>query len=133
MSIRNAAIPATVCKDCWQRDKAQRALISLLLITSIILAGENDDVLESIDYGTIYKTVTDSMNGSKCLGNEVERILIRLRCTQKTRELIGGHPFDYLNTPLRIQGHLKKHKYFFCSYNYSITTLGAGQLKIFTI
>lgn len=45
--------------------KAQRVLISLLLITSIILAGENDDVLETVDYGTIYKAVTDSMNGSK--------------------------------------------------------------------
>ena len=65
ISIRNAAILATVGKDCWHRDKAQRVSISLRLKTSIVIAGENDDVLETIDYGKIYKAVVDSLDGSK--------------------------------------------------------------------
>ena len=65
VSIRNAAMFATVGKDCWHRDKAQRVLISLRLKTSIVIAGENDDVLKTINYGTVYKAVADSMEGSK--------------------------------------------------------------------
>lgn len=65
ISIRNAAILATVGKDCWHRDKAQRVLVSLRLKTSIAIAGENDDVLKTIDYGKVYKAVVDSMDGSK--------------------------------------------------------------------
>lgn len=65
ISIRNAAILATVGKDCWHRDKAQRVLVSLRLKTSIEVAGENDDVLKTIDYGKIYKAVVDSLDGSK--------------------------------------------------------------------
>lgn len=65
ISIRNAAILATVGKDCWHRDKAQRVSISLRLKTSVVLAGETDDVLDTTDYGKIYKAVVDSLDGSK--------------------------------------------------------------------
>ncbi|KAF8543706.1 hypothetical protein BDD12DRAFT_874158 [Trichophaea hybrida] len=63
--LRNAVFNATVGRDCWHRDKAQRVLISIRLFTSVTLAGETDDVLESINYGTVYKTVAKAMGSSR--------------------------------------------------------------------
>ncbi|KAF8251507.1 tetrahydrobiopterin biosynthesis enzymes-like protein [Wilcoxina mikolae CBS 423.85] len=63
--LRNAVFNATVGRDCWHRDKAQRVLISIRLFTSVTLAGETDDVLKSINYGTVYKAVAKAMDSSR--------------------------------------------------------------------
>ncbi len=63
--LRNAALSANVGLDCWHRNKPQPVLISLQLYTSVRLAGENDDVLETINYGTVYKAVAAAIDSSK--------------------------------------------------------------------
>ncbi|KAH0534043.1 hypothetical protein FGG08_007350 [Glutinoglossum americanum] len=62
--LRNAAISAVIGRDCWHREKSQPALISLRLLTDIELTGETDDVVNTIDYGTVYKAVADAMTNS---------------------------------------------------------------------
>ncbi|KXX74117.1 Folic acid synthesis protein fol1 [Madurella mycetomatis] len=62
--LRNIRLSANVGLDCWHRDKAQPALVSLSLPTDIQLAGETDDVVNTINYGTVYKAIDSGLAGT---------------------------------------------------------------------
>lgn len=62
--LQNISLSATIGKDCWHRDKAQPVLISFRLFTNTTLAGETDDVVNTINYGTVYKAIADALTNA---------------------------------------------------------------------
>jgi FolB domain-containing protein len=58
--LRNIRLSAKIGLDCWHRDKAQPALVSLSLPTDVDLAGQTDDVAKTVNYGTVYKAIDGS-------------------------------------------------------------------------
>lgn len=62
--LYNISLNAVIGKDCWHRDKAQPVLISFRLFTNISLAGETDDVVNTINYGTVYKEIAKALTNA---------------------------------------------------------------------
>jgi FolB domain-containing protein len=62
--LRNARLTAMVGLDCWHRDKKQPVLVSMTIPVEIQLAGETDDVLNTVNYGTVFKAIDKGLSGS---------------------------------------------------------------------
>jgi FolB domain-containing protein len=62
--LRNIRLTATVGKDCWHRSQPQPVKISIRHYTDIELAAETDDVLNTIDYGNVFKAVAKKSTDS---------------------------------------------------------------------
>jgi dihydroneopterin aldolase/2-amino-4-hydroxy-6-hydroxymethyldihydropteridine diphosphokinase/dihydropteroate synthase len=63
--LRNVRITATVGLDCWHRDKPQPVLISTSLYADVRVAGDSDNVLDTIHYGNVYKALAGALSNSK--------------------------------------------------------------------
>lgn len=103
--LSDAAFTATVGRDCWHRkNQPQPVLISIRLHTSIKLAGEKDDVFETIHYGHVYKAIASEMGKSHYYPN-LETLAEKI-CLIGLEIGKGKHAQTTVSLP---KGHLQAH------------------------
>jgi FolB domain-containing protein len=98
--IENLNITATIGPDCWKRSKAQPLLISLALEADLALAGQNDDLTGSINYGTLQKDLLfyflaeppRSFDGMGRLAEEIAKVAIPKTQPQFTVKVVVAAP-----------------------------------------
>ena len=64
LTLRNIKLTASVGVDCWQRIKPQPVLLSVSLHTDVHVAAETDHVDDTIDYGKVYRHLTNILSES---------------------------------------------------------------------
>lgn len=55
--VENLRVNADIGPDCWNRSKVQPLLISFAVEADLSIAGQNDDLTGSIDYGRLTKDI----------------------------------------------------------------------------
>jgi FolB domain-containing protein len=98
--IENLNITANIGPDCWKRSKAQPLLLSLALEADLALAGQNDDLTGSINYGTLQRdllfhfmaTPPLSFDGLGTLAEDIAKVAIPKTQSQFTVKVVIAAP-----------------------------------------
>lgn len=88
--LDGVSLTAVVGPDCWGRPgKKQPVLLDIAMHTDIRLAGDTDDVLQSIHYGNLYKAVAKSVETDTF--EDLDQLASAICATALTPELSGGN------------------------------------------
>ena len=53
----------TIGSDCWGKKRPQPLVVSVRLSASLQRAAETDDIQHTVNYGTLYKSITSELGG----------------------------------------------------------------------